>query len=302
MIICGVVKNSQRSIERNLLLARQLGKEHGGHYKIVIYENNSTDGTKAILSKYQYDMDCKIIMEDIPEEVIKKTSKAWAYTKITGSDHPCRIEQIANARNRLIDEITTPAYESFSIVVMIDMDALHWDVAGVMDSVQYVKKNSKLVIYANSQPYYDYFALRRHKHTLFGPEVIGEAFWSAIEKDRIICKDDMVSVYSAFNGIGVFHTSAFSKSRYSAIMSAPVMETYEYLMKRHNDVYLEYAKNITQPCSKFPGGIISNGVCYKNNSGYDQPIICEHVPFNFQLLKHDYKIFINPKMMYYWSS
>ena len=73
-------------------------------YKIIIYENNSTDATKNILQKYIDNDSFKIIMEDIPEDKIKFQSKAWAYTEITGSDHPCRMEQIANARNKIIEE------------------------------------------------------------------------------------------------------------------------------------------------------------------------------------------------------
>lgn len=123
VIICGVVKNAGAQLKNNIDLAIQLGLKCDA-YKIVIYENNSTDNvTKTILSTYIQYPHCKIIMEDIAPDVIKQESKIWAYTAVTGSDHPCRIEQIANARNKLIEEIKQEAYAEFNYVVMIDFDA-----------------------------------------------------------------------------------------------------------------------------------------------------------------------------------
>ena len=64
---------------------------------IIIYENNSTDKTKELLKEYNSDKYPKIciLSEDIPYEVIKQNSRIWTATFRTGSDHPCRIEQIS---------------------------------------------------------------------------------------------------------------------------------------------------------------------------------------------------------------
>ena len=149
IIICGVVKNAGPQLKNNIDLAIQLGQKCDT-YKIIIYENNSTDNvTKSILSTYTQHPQCKIIMEDIAPNAIKKESKIWAYTAVTGSDHPCRIEQIANARNKLIEEIKQEAYAAFNYVVMIDFDAKFFLLDGILDSLELVKKNRKNVIYAN---------------------------------------------------------------------------------------------------------------------------------------------------------
>jgi hypothetical protein len=300
IIICGVVKNCATAIDKSIELSRQLGEKSGGDYKIIIYENNSTDGTKDVLSKYINDIDCKIIMEDIPEDFIKANSKIWAYTEITGSDHPCRIEQIANARNNLINEIIKPTYDADSIIVMIDLDSSNWDINGILNSIEHVRNNKKLVLYGNSFPYYDYYALRHYNTQLFGPEVIGEIFWN--RNKNIVCNNDFAPVYSAFNGIGVFNREAFLISNYDALLSSNIVETYDKLIKQHTDVYNEYKNYITTPCSKFPGGVLENGILYKNNSGYDKPVICEHVSFNFKLLNNGYNIYINPNMIYSWGN
>ena len=101
VIICGVVKNVADKILTSINLCINIGKLFDD-YKIIIYENNSTDNTKEVLKGLNKDK-IKIISETIDYDEIKKNSKIWAYTQVTGSDHPCRMEQIANARNKLLD-------------------------------------------------------------------------------------------------------------------------------------------------------------------------------------------------------
>ena len=303
IIICGVVKNVQSYIQHNITLARELGKKCDS-YKVIIYENNSTDNTKDILNTYINDADCKIIMENIDDNTIKQHSKIWAYTKITGSDHPCRIEQISNARNKLIDEIQKDDYLQYDIVVMVDLDSHNWDVNSVMESIKIVQQSTNTILYANSTDYYDYYALRssQHTQTLFGPEIIGEKFWNTYKKvtlDSSNTNTELVPVYSAFNGIGVMHKEIFKKYKYDYIVNNEVKKTYQTIINKYNDIYSTSKQYIQSECNKFPGGEKDGEIFWKNNSGYDKPVICEHVPFNFELINNNYKIYINPRMLYW---
>lgn len=303
IIICGVVKNVEHCIQHNINLAKELGKKCNS-YKIIIYENNSSDNTKNILNSYVNDTDCKIIMENIDDKIIKQNSKIWAYTKITGSDHPCRIEQISNARNKLIDEINKDEYSQYDIVVVVDLDSRNWDINGILESIEIIKKNKNTVLYANSIDYYDYYALRYAHSTgdnLFGPEIIGEYFWNTYKKIMIdpSIKTDLVPVYSAFNGIGVMNKELFKKYKYDCIVNNEVKKTYQTIISDHSDTYNLSKQYIQTECKKFPGGEKDGEIFWKNNSGYNMPVICEHVPFNFQLISNDYKIYINPRMLYW---
>ena len=85
VIICGIVQNVEKKIIYNLENVKKLGKFFTD-YRVVIYENNSTDNTKKILSNYLDDK-INIIMENI--DIKKENSIIWAYTKITGSDNSC---------------------------------------------------------------------------------------------------------------------------------------------------------------------------------------------------------------------
>ena len=55
--------------------------------------------------------------------------------------------------------------------------------------------------------------------------------------------------------------------------------------------------------AKFPGGVKDEvlDIFWKNNSGYNGLVLCEHITFNFAAINDGYKIFANPKMTYKWS-
>ena len=306
VIICGVVKNAAARLKRNIEIAFQLGSECSS-FKIVIYENNSSDATKSILKEYTTHPLFKIISEDISDEAIKRTSDIWAYTAVTGSDHPCRIEQIANARNRLIDELNQDqhAYAPFDYVVMIDFDAQHFLIEGILHSLQLVKENRKRVIYANSPKYYDYYALRsaHSAFNLFGPELMGEQFWQTMTNHRLQLapSDNLLPVYSAFNGIGVYDKNAFVSQRFAAVLTPIVKQVYEKLALQHSAIYEQHKPVLQSECQRFKGGEQGDLFYWKNNSGYGKPVVCEHVAFNFALLNDGYDILINPKMLYWWA-
>jgi hypothetical protein len=305
VIICGVVKNAGANLNNNIKLAIQLGVKCD-KYKIVIYENNSTDATKEILHAYKSNNNFEIISEDIEEATIKRDSKIWAYTAVTGSDHPCRIEQIANSRNKIIAEIKSDIYLEYNYVVMIDFDAKFFLSDGIMNSLYSVKENRKRVIYANSIDYYDYYALRspHSEFNLFGPEVMGDFFWNKMHQNRLKINpnsSDLVSVYSAFNGIGVYDKIVFTSYKYDALITPDIKNQYKLIASIHPDVYNNFKDIIHNECIKFHGGENSPEFYWKNNSGYDKPVVCEHVAFNFALRNAGYEIYINPRMLYWWN-
>lgn len=169
VLICSVIKDVAHRIVSNIERAHTFGQYFP--YKILLYENNSTDTTKQALATLSSHPNIKVIMETL--SYTKDTSKVWAYTKITQSDHPCRIEQIANARNQLVHELNHPQYDDYDVVVWIDMDAEDFDVPSIVDSIHQVQQKN-IVLFANSPAYYDYYALRCHNFqctNLFGPEL-----------------------------------------------------------------------------------------------------------------------------------
>lgn len=295
VLICGIVKNCARNLNLNLNHAIKTG-EIFKDYRIIIYENNSTDNTKIILNNFKSNSKFIIKSEDI--DLKNKTNfELWAYTKITGSNHPCRIELISNARNKVIDVINNSDFNDFSYVIWIDMDSNGWDINGIINSL--LNKQAWDVVYANNpQKYYDIYALRDARHC-FGPEIIGELFWNQLPNFKINPNNNLIPVYSAFGGLGIYKKEIFKDNRFYFKVNNYVKEIYSSLLKNSkiDERLLNIIKNQD---TKFPGGIKDeeSGIYWKANSGYDGPVVCEHVVLNFQLISQGYKIFVNPKMMY----
>ena len=300
IIICGVVKNCYDKISNNINLSIKTGQLFN-NYEIIIYENNSIDKTKQILQEFKQNKNINIISEDIDYETIKKNSKIWSYKELTGSDHPCRIEQISNSRNKVIEELNKQKYDNFNYVIWIDLDSNGWSLEGIIDSFN--KKDIWDVVYANgierNTNYYDMYALRG-LNSYFGPEIVGEYFWLNIKQIKLK-SNKLIPVCSAFGGIGIFKKNIFKKYNYSCLINDNVKTFYRNILNKHkyDNKIIEIIKNCD---SKSPYGFIdkiNNNIFWKSNSGYNNVVVCEHVCLNLELFNNGYRIFINPNMVYF---
>jgi hypothetical protein len=298
VIVCGLVKDCGRTLEYNISLAlNALDLFENG--KLIIYENNSKDNTKTILNRYKEHENVLIISEDLDSETIKKNSRIWAYTEITGSDHPCRIEMICNARNKVLAEINKMEYDDFTYVIWIDMDSNGYNLKGIENS--FLSKKDWDVVYANGiehGSYYDLYALRTDDKP-YGPEIIGEHFWKNMGKITMTYKGGLIPVYSAFGGIGIYKKEIFQKYTYDCIVNEQVELFYNNYI-RENPLTIDMKKIIENADKKFPNGYKSknSSIFWKANSGYNKPVVCEHVCLNLALINAGYRIFINPLMIY----
>jgi len=314
VIICACIKNVDTYLNKSLELCIKTG-ELFENYKIIIYENNSTDNTKPILNTYKDNSNFKIISEDISYEVIKKTSKCWAYTKITGSDHPCRTEQISNGKNKIIEEFLKEDYNNYNYVIFIDIDTNNWDLNGIVNSFE--RKEEWDAIFANGLKeegyYYDMYAYKSNQGIpfLFGAEIIGvyNLYFNNYTNFKIpIDKKELIPIISAFGGIGIYKKELFKDLRYTTVITEDVINFYTSILI-NNDIDQKLLKIIEEPCDKFPGGKESyynkNGITkkiyFKNNSGYDNIVICEHLSVNMSLFMKGKRLMINPKMVYVWT-
>lgn len=296
VIIATVIKDVAPYLENHIRKTLALGERLKAHWKLVIYENNSKDKTKNILEKYKNHPHCKIISEDLSSEDIRKNSKIWAYTKITKSDHPCRIEQICNARNKLLNELSKPEYDTYNIVVFLDFSLKEWNLHGLLEAITLVWTNKKLVLCGNSYPYYDFYALRASYSPLrlLGPELIGSSFWTTMKKTPF---QPSTNIYSAFNGVGVYPKEILHNFRYDCLVTPSIRSFYQTILSNHPELNHLYKTILTQEDPSFPGGTKDTFCVWKNNSGYDQPVICEHISLNAHLLEQQYQLRIYPNLL-----
>jgi len=301
VLICAIVKDCGERLKNNINLSIETGKIFK-KYKIVIYENNSTDDTKNILEIFKNNEKIKIISEDISNEVIRRNSKVWSNIVVSGVDKPCKMEQTTNARNKVLDEIRKKEYNEYTYVIWIDLDSHGWFLKGIIDS--FIKKNMWDVIYANgldhnSHKYNDMYSYR-DLYFLFGPELLHEYFWNIEKEVNVLNTEGLVPVFSAFGGIGIFKKSIFDNRKYECVVNEHVKIFYRKILHKYKRNFKNAVLKIIEN-SQISTGYKDeqSNIFWKANSGYDQPVISEHVALNLELVNNKYKIFINPKMIYY---
>lgn len=94
-------------------------------YRVIIFENDSSDGSKDILSNWQQSNDrVKILSKDF------------------GNNKRPNIAFLAKARNFYLEELENNSqYNDFEMVVIVDLDMRYgWDIRGVLHSFSHIEE------------------------------------------------------------------------------------------------------------------------------------------------------------------
>jgi hypothetical protein len=204
-------------------------------------------------------------------------------------------------------------------VVMIDMDnPVPFPVNAVLNCIARDPDGFDALICNGLNPMgymYDTYAYRDTQFP-FGPEIMREAFWSghhqyyvqtAVHNKTLIFMRQMkhnpallpyIPIASGFNGLCIFRWDAIMGLRYSAVPTAEMNAEYEamncipplaknanthlngasigmYLFPNDNDN--DNHKNNHK--NNDANDKNDKGIFYFHNSGYNFPVVCEHVPF-----------------------
>ena len=150
---------------------------------------------------------------------------------------------------------------------------------------------------------YDTYAYRDAQFP-FGPEIMREAFWSgqhqryvqtAVHNRTIFHKHQMkhnpallpyIPIASGFNGMCIFRWDAIVGLRYSAVPTPEMNAEYEAMncippLAKNANTHLNGGSVgiYLFPQHAVPSTTKSNKIFYFHNSGYNFPVVCEHVPF-----------------------
>lgn len=312
IILCGVCKNVSSTISVIRAAFEELVEQAGVPCWAVFYENNSDDGTDAELMKWAAEMpDCVRVQCDKftkEEELSRGVARTF-------DNHPCRMERIAYARNKLLDMIhTDSSIASAKYVIMIDMDnPVPFPVGQALRCIARDPDGFDALVCNGLNPMgymYDIYAYRDAQFP-FGPEIMREAFWSghhqyyvqtAVHNKTLLFMRQIkqnpallpyVPITSGFNGMCIFRREALmSGARYSAVPTPEMNAEYEALncipslaenAKTHVNgasvgIYL-FPNNDNNVSQTNTTNTTNNGIFYFHNSGYNFPVVCEHVPF-----------------------
>ena len=356
IVLCGVCKNVVNTLPVIRAAFEELASKAGVPCWAVFYENNSDDGTDRELMKWASEAPDQVRVQCDKFTQEEELSRCVARTY---DNRPCRMEQIAHARNKLLAMLeggyTSPLTPSSGghapveggvwgtgspakYVVMIDMDnPVPFPVNAILRCIARDPDGFDALICNGLNPMgymYDTYAYRDAQFA-FGPEIMREAFWSghhqfyvqtAVHNKTLLFTRQMkhnpallpyIPVASGFNGLCIFRREALMGGmrppydplgdqplRYSAVPTPEMNAEYQAmncippLAKNANThlngasagIYLFPNDNVNDNVNDNDNNHANNhknndadkadkGIFYFHNSGYNFPVVCEHVPF-----------------------
>lgn len=117
LIICSIVRNAANGLKRNIPVINALCKYAKG-YKIIIFENNSLDKTKAILKEWQYEIGQQnfyLSMYDVKNSNVIPSEKEVNVNPFFCKE---RISRMVELRNQYMDYIATQKLEADYLIIV----------------------------------------------------------------------------------------------------------------------------------------------------------------------------------------
>jgi hypothetical protein len=119
-------------------------------YKVIIFENDSSDGTKELLSQWQ-----------MKNPKVKIISQDFGFKKRPS------IKFLASIRNKYLEEMVNSEYKDFDLLMLLDMDMSYGvDIRGVFDSIAKIDQWDMVCangIFNSAGKMYDAYAYRDKK-------------------------------------------------------------------------------------------------------------------------------------------
>jgi glycosyltransferase involved in cell wall biosynthesis len=203
VLICGIGRNIKKAVPNTIKSAESLGKQFAD-YRVIIYENNSKDETKKLLSDWA-----------------KKNPKViFLSENIPSLDNLSRTVRLARARNIVLEKALAPKYDDYEYIVWADLDFRKpWDIKELVHIVLHPDQEWDAVFGYGA---YDLFAFRSPEAPI-GFELIGNAYWEQLDEIRkhfdLKPTDPWKKVYSAFGGIAIYKREALRGCRYSGTVT-----------------------------------------------------------------------------------
>jgi hypothetical protein len=173
---------------------------------------------------------------------------------------------------------------------------------------------------------YDTYAYRDAQFP-FGPEIMREAFWSgqhqryvqtAVHNKTLFHIRQMrqnparlpyIPIASGFNGLCIFRREALMGLRYSAVPTPEMNAEYQAMncippLAKNANTHLNGASVGIYLFPKDKGkdnDTNDKGIFYFHNSGYNFPVVCEHVPFFAAMRANNHRrIYLCTDLVWNW--
>jgi len=234
VVIAGIARDNADDLAIMMRHIESLG-ELFADYRVVIFENDSIDGTKEILSKWK-----------------KRNSKVSILMKDFGNIKRPSIQFLADARNYYLDEFMgNESYRNFDLMVAVDMDMSYgFDLRGIEHSFSQYDKWDMVCsngISNSKGETYDMFAFR-------SAEFPGALYNTPNYYKNVTLKgqqqvfkpgDDLFPIFSGFGGMAIYKREFLKDCHYESVHDdCEHVALHECMLKRHARIFLNPAQVI----------------------------------------------------------
>jgi hypothetical protein len=197
IVLCGLARDAAASLRLNLARLERIGSLCADH-RIVIFENDSRDGTSALLAEAaRRDPRIRVVSETLGR-------RRWPAVKDLQ-----RASEMADYRNRLQD-VVLDAFADFDHVIVADLDLEGWSYDGLANGFGHDDWDvitSQGICFRRGRPtFYDGWAFRTHDEGPFRRYALRTMVFPR--------GTPPVSVRSAFSGLAIYRMAAFAAGRY----------------------------------------------------------------------------------------
>ncbi|HEY4232030.1 MAG TPA: hypothetical protein VGM76_01260 [Lacipirellulaceae bacterium] len=205
VIFAGLVRNAIDVLPLTIERIERLANGFADH-RIVVYENDSTDGTQELLTAWAAAM---------PKVSVVSESLGAPLNPNTRSSS--RADRMAACRNRY-HALIAKRFAGFDCVIVLDMDVPGgWSEDGIAntfgcDNWDFVGSNGIILqrvhLRFNTYLHYDAWAYRQYgSYEPMPAPIVNNFGWQRGEP--------LVSVFSCFGGIGIYRMPAFLSAQYA---------------------------------------------------------------------------------------
>lgn len=244
VVICGLARNCKNTIDKNIELINRLG-QYFKEYKIVIFENNSNDGTRKKISSYE---EVDLIGSNDGED-------------FSSGYEESRIKRLARYRSEVQNHIRNN-HSDYDHVIIIDLDIKLWSIDGILTSLAWDKDfdimGSVSLAYKPEQLsedgfiHYDRWAFKFHTwHEEFSIAQEMDMRWFTYWKPPIGAKP--IKCLSVFGGLAIYKMEAFLSGIYGhkhpeEIGGFNTVEHAQFHYTLHKNKYNKIYLNPSQRC------------------------------------------------------
>jgi len=266
-------------------------------YRIIIYENNSSDKTKELFLKWKK-TEPKLLFfsENLDQTFLSKLIKSPIGN--------CRTEIIARARNILIEKACAKEFEDYHIILMADLDSFgNWDIEQMLDTLRHPEHEWDAIMPAAT---YDLYAIRGAKF-LLNPEIITVPTWAEF-LPRIgtyyanyLSQDRWVLVDSAFGGLCFLNKINLDGIKYEGLMSPSYLDDLLNKDFSNDCIYRLNPEKFDKEIQIYKNNLLAwKDSGFHNSKIPENAYNCEHAMFFFNMRKRGFdRIYINPRWQHF---